>query len=194
VRGALTPGRRVAVSAWPDLDSWIPEAQVRSRHARRAEATPDRLWEAAAGVRVCDVGTLGRAVRWRIPGTPADITFRELFRRYPFTVLAEGDRWSVSGLCGRIWTLRRDYPWLSGPEEFRRWSEPGTVRVLLAHWIEPQDDGRAALISESRVEPTDRRAQVRLRALWAVVGRLNRLVGGEALSVAARRAEGGEAG
>jgi hypothetical protein len=179
------------VSAEPDLDSWISHPQVRSRHRRTAAASPDRLWEAAGGVRVGDTRALGRAVRWRIPGTPPETTFRELFCRYPFTVLAEGELWSVSGLCGRIWTLRRDYPGLSGGEEFMGWDEPGTVRVLLAHWIEPEGDRRAALVSESRVEPTDRRAQIRLRALWALVGRFERLVGGDALGVAARRAERG---
>ena len=179
------------MSAEPDLDSWISHPQVRSRHRRSAAASADRLWEAAGGVRVGDTRTLGRAVRWRIPGTPPETTYRQLFCRYPFTVLAEGERWSVSGLCGRIWTLRRDYPRISGSEEFRTWDEPGTVRVLLAHWIDPERDGRAALISESRVEPTDKGAQIRLRALWALVGHFDRLVGGEALGVAARRAERG---
>ena len=47
------------------------------------------------------------------------------------SLLAEGERWSVSGLCGRIWTLTRDYPRLDGPDAFRAWDEPGTVRVLL---------------------------------------------------------------
>jgi hypothetical protein len=176
------------------LDSWIPDPQVRTRHRRLVVASADRLWEAAGEVRVGDTRTLGRAVRWRIPGTPPEITFRELFRRYPFTVLAEGERWSVSGLCGRIWTLRRDYPRLEGGEEFGDWDEPGTVRVILAHWIEEEGEGRAALVSESRVEPTDRRAQLRLRALWALLGHFDRLVGGEALGVAARRAEGGPSG
>src|SRR5204862_230013 len=83
-------------------------------------------------------------------------------------VLAEGERWSVSGLCGRLWTLRRDYPQLHGADEFRAWEEPGTARVLIAHWIEPAGDAGAALVSESRVEPTDRGAAFRLRALWAV--------------------------
>jgi hypothetical protein len=182
------------VSDGPDLDAWIADPLVRSHHRRLAATSPERLWDAARGVRVADVGTLGRAVRWRIPGTPAEITFGELFRRYPFTVLAEGEGWSVSGLCGRIWTLRRDYPAISGPEEFRDWRQPGTVRVSFAHWVEAVGDGRAALVSESRIEPTDRRAQIRLRALWAVVGRLERLVGGEALRVAARRAEGRTSG
>lgn len=149
------------------------------------------LWDAAATVQVCDARALGSVVRWRVPGTPRDLTFRELFRRYPFTVLAEGERWSVSGLCGRVWTLRRDYPALDGAEDFVAWDEPGTVRVLFAHWVEGAKDGRAALVSESRVEAVDRSAAVRLRALWAVVGRFERLIGGEALRLAAARAERG---
>lgn len=174
-----------------DLDAWLPHPQVRTRHRHAAQAGADRLWHAAELVRVCDAPALGRVVRWRIPGTPRDLPFRELFRRYPFAVLAEGEHWSVSGLCGRVWTLRRDYPRIEGAEDFLAWDEPDTVRVLFAHWIERDGDGRTAIVSESRVEPTDRRARVRLRALWAVVGRFERLIGGEALRLAARRAERG---
>jgi hypothetical protein len=175
-----------------DLDAWLPDPQVRRSHRRSARADPDVLWRAAADVTIAEAPRLGRAVRWRIPGTPADISFRELLRSYPFTVLAEGERWSVSGLCGRLWTLRRDYPRLETPEDFLEWDEPGTVRVLLADWVEPEGDGRAAVCNESRVDPVDRGAGFRLRALWAIVGGLERLVGGEALNAATRRAEEGE--
>jgi hypothetical protein len=174
-----------------DLDTWLPDPQVKVRHRRSAQVEPDRLWGCAGTVRVCDARTLGRVVRWRIPGTPRDLPYRELFRRYPFAVLAEGRRCSVSGLCGRIWTLKRDYARIESAEEFLAWEEPGTVRVLLAHWIEPGDDGRAALVSESRVKPIDRRAGIRLGALWAVVGGFERFIGGEALRAAALRAERG---
>jgi len=172
-----------------DLDDWLGDAQIRSRHSRSARASTDELWRAAEQVRVADASVLGRAVRWRIPGTSPRTTFRELLRSYPFAVLEEGEGWSISGLCGRIWTLRRDYPSLSGPEQFRSWDETGTVRVIVANWVEAGDDGVASLVSESRVEATDRRAQLRLRALWAVVGRFERLIGGEALRAAVRRAE-----
>src|SRR5690349_11898516 len=97
--------------------------------------------------------TLGRVVRWRIPGTRPGLTLRDLFRSYPFTVLDEGPDWSVSGMCGRVWTLTRDYPRLGDAAEFARWEEPGTVRILFAHWIESDGDGEAALVSESRVAP-----------------------------------------
>jgi hypothetical protein len=172
-----------------DLDAWLPDPQVRGRHRRSARATPEELWRAAQTVRVADAPVLGRAVRWRIPGTSPETSFRDLLRSYPFAALAEGERWSVSGLCGRLWTLRRDYPELRGPDDFLGWREPGTTRVLIAHWVEPDRDGGAALCSESRVSPVDASAATRLRALWAVVGGLERLIGGEALTAAARRAE-----
>jgi hypothetical protein len=172
-----------------DLDAWLPEQQVRTRHRRTARADAERLWHAAQTVQICEAPTLGRVVRWRVPDTPGDLPFRELFRRYPFAILDEGRRCSISGLCGRVWTLQRDYPRLAGADEFRAWDEPGTVRVLFAHWVDGLGDGRSALVSESRVQPVDRHARVRMRALWTVVSRFERLIGGEALRVAARRAE-----
>jgi hypothetical protein len=172
-----------------DLDDWLPEPQIRTRHRMSATASRDRLWHAAESVRVSDAATLGTVLRWRIPGTPAEIPFRDVFRRYPFTVLDEGEHWSISGLCGRVWSLRRDYPRLDGTEDFRDWKEPGTVRVLFAHWVEAHAE--TALVSESRVQPVDRSARWRMRALWASVGRFERLIGGEALRAAVRKAESG---
>lgn len=173
----------------PDLDAWLPDPQVRTRHRRAAQAGADRLWHAAETVRLRDAPALGRAVRWRIPDTPADLSFRDLFRQYPFAVIAEGVRWSVSGMCGRIWTLRRDYPRIEGADDFLTWEERGTVRVLLAHWIERDGPGRSALVSEARIKPVNGQAGFRLRALWAVIGHFERLIGGEVLRIAAGRAE-----
>jgi hypothetical protein len=173
----------------PDLDGWLPDPVIRSRHRCSAAADPDTLWRAAESLHLRDTHTLGRLVRWRIPGTPATATFRDLFRAPPFTVLDEGEVWSVSGLVGRIWTLERDYPALGSAEAFRAWSEPGTSKVLFAHWVEPASGGRSTLFSESRVAGTSRSATLRLRALWAVVGTFERRIGGEALNLAARRAE-----
>jgi hypothetical protein len=172
-----------------DLDAWLPAPAIRTRHRRTAGAGPDRLWDAAGGLRLDDTRTIGRLIRWRIPGTAGDTTFRDLLSTYPFTVLEEAEQRLVSGLCGRIWTTSRDYPVLDGPDDFRRWEAPGTARVLFAHWAEPAGPGRSALVSEARVEPVDRRADVALRALWLVVGRFERLIGAEPLSLACTRAE-----
>src|SRR5689334_14963511 len=100
------------------LDEWLPTATVRSRHRRTAAAEPGALWHAASTIRLADTRRLGRLVRWRIPGLPPALTYHELFRSYPFCVLAESDHGLVSGLCGRIWTLHRDYPSLADASEF----------------------------------------------------------------------------
>jgi hypothetical protein len=171
------------------LEQWAGAPAVKSRHTRSAGVGAQPLWDAAATVRLSDTRTLGRLIRWRIPGTSPEQTFHELFSRYPFTVLESGDTWQLSGLCGRIWTLQRDYPRLSGPDEFEAWDEKGTVKVLFAHWTRPDGDGRAELISEARVVPVDRRAGLRLRGLWSVISPFERLVGAEPLSLAVRRAE-----
>lgn len=170
------------------LDSWLPDPAVRTRHARSAAVAPDVLWDAAASVRLNETGTLGRLVRWRISGTPADMTFRELIATDPFHVLAEGDGWSISGLVGRIWTLSRDYPPLDGPDDFLAWDTRGTVKVLFAHWVEDDGNGGATFHSEARVDPTDRWAGMRLKAIWAALGKFERLIGAEPLAVAVRRA------
>ncbi len=69
---------------------------------------------------------------------------------------------------------------------------PGTgrarVRVVLAHWVEPDEAG-SAIVSEARIEPVDRAASMRTRLLWASVGQFQRLIGGEVLSAAVRAAE-----
>jgi hypothetical protein len=171
------------------LDAWLAAPTVRTHHRRTASAPAEALWERAKEVRLNETRSLGRLVRWRIPDLEPGMTYHELFRSYPFCVLEEDRRLLITGLCGRIWTLARDYPRLSGPAEFAEWDEPGTVRVAFAHWVREAGDGRAELVSEARVKPVDARSAVRLRALWTVIGHFERLVGAEPLNLAARRAE-----
>ena len=172
------------------LDRWLPRPAIRTHHRRASTADADELWQAALRLRLSDTHALGRLVRWRIPGTTAEQSFGELFRAYPFTILEEEPNLLVSGLCGRIWTLARDYPTLEGAGDFRDWHKAGTVRVLFAHWTARRPDGRAELVSEARVQPVDRAAALRLRILWRLVGPFERLVGAEALTTAVRQAEG----
>lgn len=188
--GDPTPKVCAPMAPTPPLDDWLRDHQVRTHHRRSAAADADALWEQAAGVRLRDTRTIGRLVSWRIPGVAAEQTFAGLLAEYPFTVLAQGERWSLSGLCGRIWTLHRDYPRLAGPDEWRAWQEPRAAKVLFAHWVERSGDGRATLVSEARVAATDPGGARRLRALWRVIGRFEPLLGAEPLELAVRRAEG----
>ena len=64
------------------------------------------------------------------------------------------------------------------------------MRVLFAHWVEPDGDGGSTIVSEARVAPVDRAAEVRLRSLWMLVGVFERLIGAESLELAVAHAEG----
>ena len=173
----------------PRLDDWLPHPAVRTHHRRASRVGAGGLWDAALKVRLADTLALCRLIRWRIPDTPADASFGKLFRSYPFIVLEEGPHSLVSGLCGRIWTLTRDYPVLQDRTAFREWDEEGTVRVLFGHWVEATGGDEVELVSEARVQPSDGRAALRLRALWAAIGPFERLVGAEGLTAAVRHAE-----
>jgi hypothetical protein len=173
----------------PDLDHWLARPALCVHHRRESPAAPDRLWEAAQSVRLSDTRMLGRLVRWRIPGIAARTSFDEMFRAPPFTVLCEGDQVLMSGLVGKIWTLRRDYPDLQDPEDFRTWSARGTVRVLFANWTEPAADGRSAIVSESRIKALGADGRLGLTAVRPFVTAFQNLVASDAMQVALRRAE-----
>jgi hypothetical protein len=174
-------------SLTPDLDDWLPNASIRVSHRRETSAPADRLWEAAQTVRLRDARRLGRLVRWRIPGLTADLTFDEMFRSPPFIVLEEvPGRLLVSGLVGRIWTLRRDYPELKDPEQFRAWHTSGTARVVFANWIEA---GPTAIHVEARVEAIGAQGRVGVAAVRPLVRAFGSLIGSDGIGVAARRAE-----
>jgi hypothetical protein len=162
---------------------------MRVSHRRGSSAPADRLWDAARGVRLSDARLLGRLVRWRIPGLDPDLAFDELFRAPPFMVLVEEPgRALVSGLVGRIWTLRRDYPELKGPEAFRDWGTSGTARVVFANWIEESAETNA-IYAEVRVEAIGAQGRVGVAAVRPLVRAFGSLIGSDGIDIAARRAE-----
>ncbi len=169
----------------PDLDRWLPEPVLRIAHRRASRVETAELWHAAQQVRVRDTGLLGRLIRWRIPGTVPSQLFDQLFSSEPFTVLERGEASLVSGLVGRIWTLRRDYPVLANPEDFRSWSQPGTARVLFANWA-----SGSTLYSEARVEPFGSRGRMGLAAVRPLINSFHNLIGSEGIEAAVRLAEG----
>jgi hypothetical protein len=177
------------VSAAPDLDKWLPKPALRVAHRRESSVSAAELWQAAREVRLADTAVLGRLVRWRIPGLARDLAYDGLFRQPPFMVLEEGDHALVSGLVGRIWTLRRDYPRLTSPEEFAQWSRGGTARVVIANWAQERDDGGSVLAAEARVEPVGAQGRIGVAAVRPVVRGFQHLVGSDGINAAVRRAE-----
>jgi hypothetical protein len=174
----------------PSLDTWLPKHHVRIRYARRSTASPDRLWAAANEIRMSDTRTMRRLIRWRLgrhaPGP--ETTYRDLFRSGIFTLLEDGERYSVSGVAGRIWAPSGDYARFESGDEYREWSRPGTAKVAFLTEVREHERG-SEIVSEARVFVEGRRARMLFRGLWAVVSQFAWLVGGEVLALAVRRAE-----
>jgi hypothetical protein len=173
----------------PQLESWLDDPAIRVSHCRRSAAAPDRLWKAAREIELGDTRVLGRLVRWRIPGVRSNTTFEELFRCPPFSVLQEAEDALVSGLVGRIWTLRRDYPVLDEPEEFIDWSRSGTAKVLFAHWVEPDENSGSVLWSEARIKTFGAQGRIGLASVRPLISGFQHLVASDALAAAVRAAE-----
>ncbi|MGH2869095.1 MAG: hypothetical protein ACRDNK_16240 [Solirubrobacteraceae bacterium] len=173
----------------PDLDRWISAPALRVAHHRASDVAADQLWAAAQAVRLSETTVLGRLVRWRIPGLAQDVRFDELFREPPFMVLESSEASLVSGLVGRIWTLRRDYPQLATAHEFDDWSQRGTARVIFATWVRSRPEGGAVIAVEARVQAIGGQGRIGVAAVRPLVRAFQHLIASEGIAAAARRAE-----
>jgi hypothetical protein len=177
------------MSAAPNLDAWLPDPALRVIHRRESSVSAAELWQAAREVRLSETARLGRLVRWRIPNLARNLVYDDLFRQPPFLVLEEGEHALVSGLVGRIWTLRRDYPALDTPQAFADWSKGGTARVVIANWAMERSGGGSTLVAEARVEPIGAQGRLGVAAVRPVVRAFQNLVGSDGINAAVRRAE-----
>ena len=172
-----------------NLDGWLGDPSVRVAHRLQSSASPEQLWRAAQSLCLRQTRVLGRLIRWRIPDTSPSATFHDLFSGPPFLVLAEDETSLVSGLAGRIWTLRRDYPQLEDGDAFREWSRAGTARVLFANWVAPGDTEGSVRHSETRVEAFGARGRLGLASLRPLIRSAHSLIATDALAAAVRAAE-----
>jgi hypothetical protein len=151
--------------------------------------TAAQLWQAGQQLPLSETGLLGRLIRWRIPGLARDTSFDALFREPPFMVLDESEHLLISGLVGRIWTLRRDYPRLTDADAYRAWSQRGTARVLFAIWVHPEGDQGSEIHTEVRVQTFGVQGRVGIGAIRPLVRRFQGVIGSEGLRSVVRRAE-----
>jgi hypothetical protein len=184
------PATSRTASASLPLDDWLPEHHARTHHARRSDATPERLWRAALTVQVREARRLRPLIGWRMGryAPPLEADLRTVLSTHPFVLLAEDGMVSVSGLAGKLWALGDTFVRFDDPQSFRDWGEPGYCKVAVRHEVLPNGSG-SELHSEAWIWCTSRRAQLRFRPYWAFVAPFSRFVGSELLAAAARRAE-----
>jgi hypothetical protein len=141
-------------------------------------------------VRVRETRTLRPIIGWRMGryAPPPDAELGDVLATHPFVLLGEQGMVSVSGLAGMLWALGDTFVRFDGPAAFAGWREPGYCKVAVRHEVLPDGNG-SEIHSEVRIWCTSRRAQLRFRPYWAVIGPFTRFIGSELLSAATRRAE-----
>jgi hypothetical protein len=174
----------------PPIDRLVPKTHARLRYTRRSIAHPDDLWDAARTIRLKDAPRLNRLIRWRLGrnAPPASTTFEDFFRSGVFTLLEEGERYSVSGVAGRIWSPSGDYQRFETTSDYMEYDRPGSAKVVLGTSVHEHGEG-SEIVSDARIWLSDRRAHLVFRPFWAVVGPFGRFIGSEGLAAAVRRAE-----
>jgi hypothetical protein len=157
---------------------------------RASRATADELWEAAEQTRLRDTRVLRPMIGARLGphAPPADTTFRELFRTDIFTLLEEGERYSISGVAGCLWAPRGEYAHFESAADYRQYEKPGRAKAAVLTEVREHSRG-SEIVTEIRVWCTDRRAEVRFRSVWMLVAPFMRFVRMDLLRTVARRAE-----
>jgi hypothetical protein len=174
----------------PSLDSWLPDYHVRAVQRRRSRAGADELWDAAEHTRIRDTRMLRPLIGARLGphAPPADATFRELFRTGIFTLLEEGDHYSISGVAGCLWAPRGEYARFESAADYKQYEQAGRAKGAVLTQVRERDGG-SEIVTEIRVWCTDRRAELRFRPVWLIVAPFLRFVRIELLRAVARRAE-----
>lgn len=132
-----------------------------------------------------------RLIRWRLGShaPPPDTTFHDFFRTGIFIQLEEGERYTVSGVAGKIWTPSGQYERFATAADYKEHAAGGTAKVVILHAVREHPEG-AELVSESHVVVYGRRTRIFFRPFWQMIHPFARLIGSEALAAAVRRAEG----
>jgi hypothetical protein len=159
-------------------------------YRRASRATPDALWTAAEQTRIRDTRVLRPLIGARLGphAPPLDMTFRELFRTDIFTLLEEGDHYSISGVAGCLWAPRGEFTHFESAADYKQYEDPGRAKGAVITQVREHERG-SEIVTEIRVWCTDRRAEVRFRSVWLIVAPFLVFVRRELLRSVVRRAE-----
>jgi hypothetical protein len=180
------------------IDEWMPSFDESEFHSREV-AAPAPAVEAA--VRSLEPGELRltgllmglRTLPGRLTGRASPVRTGPLLDgvlSMGFVVLGErpGEQ-LLLGVAGRPWRPRGDgLDSLDGPEAFRAYRRPGSVRCTWDFVLAPA--GRGTLLStETRIAGTDPAGTRTFRRYWRLVMPGSALIRRDMLRAAARRAE-----
>ena len=171
------------------LDRFLPDPRFVERHQVYVDSGSERAWTAVEDVDLADDRVVATLLRLRGLGRSGSARLRD-FERHGFVRLAtEPGRELVLGLVGRFWTPSGGLLPI-GPEEFAAFDRPGYLKAVWNVRIQPYGAG-TVVSTETRVQPTDRRALVLFRPYWLVVRPFSGLIRRRMLAAVKAAAERG---
>jgi hypothetical protein len=175
------------------IDDFMPRWDERERHERLVPASPEQVDRALRDLRGSDLPLtrLLMGIRTLLaPGArPTREPLLETAQRLGFVVIAEVPLQEVVlGVAGRFWRPRADgIDALDGPDAFRAYDRPGSVRATWNFHLAPADGG-TRVVTETRIVATDAVGRRKFRLYWRIVMPGSALIRRELLGALARRA------
>lgn len=156
------------------LDEIIPEWHFGNKHHVAVDAPPERVAEALETFRLDRdaswlVRLFFRARGLSIPDGPSP---RETLTAEGFSLLVERPgREIVFGVAGKFWAPREmaNLVRVEDAGAFRRFARPGQAKGAIAFRIDPLNNGRTLLGTETRVWCADRRARLLFSLYWTLI-------------------------
>ncbi len=168
----------------PLLDHFLPDYEVRTRHAVRIDAPVEAVMAAGKGLDLRDSRLI--RVLFRLRGIPASDLTLDGLRHLGFLHLGERADELVLGVVGKFWTPSGHLVELS-PDEFRSFRRPGYAKAAFNFLVSPVGDDAAELTTETRVATTS--GSLRFRLYWLLVAPFSGWIRREMLRLIKARAE-----
>jgi hypothetical protein len=182
------------------IDDWMPTYDENELHSKQIAATPAAVERAIRALKPADLPltrilmglrTLPALLTGRRRPRGLSLPLLEGVQALGFVILEEraGEQ-IVLGAAGRFWQPRGDgVDSLDGPEAFRGYDRPGSVRAAWDFVLTPVAGG-TRLSTETRIAGTDRDGTRTFRRYWRLVHPGSALIRIDMLRAVARAAAG----
>lgn len=166
------------------LDAWLESARVRTRHEVEVATSPSQALATLLGAPIAPDRLVAMLFALRRLHRTGPIG--QALQASGFLLLEHSSQVHVVGLLVRG---GRRQP-LTGPAEWPRTTEAGTLRMAAAFWTEASSRG-ACLRTETRVDGRGRLTWLAFRLYWLVVAPFSSLIRRRWLRAAASRVPAG---
>jgi hypothetical protein len=156
------------------VDAWLPQFDVRERHAIELPVSPERALEIALALAAAP----DWIVRLLISGrgmTARQKPIERFFLAHRFVELERSPTEWVVGAVGAVWRPRGGLVRLADADAWRAAAVPGTIKAAADFRAEPTPTG-SRLSTETRVLAADDRARRAFRLYWLAIGPFSALI------------------